>query len=310
MIKDKKIFLTGGTGFLGKNIIHKYYRYNNITIFSRDESKQYFLKKQYPNIKFIIGDIRNFELIKESSKGHQIGIFTASLKQIQTVNDNIEEAIDVIIKGGINSKKVAIQNDFESACFISSDKSRSPSTLYGAMKLIAGQNFINNNSNTKLSCAIYGNVLNSTGSIIPLIWDCINNKRSIELYSEEMTRFIITVDECIELIETALGINGYNIIPKINSIKVIDLFEIYRKNFGLEYKITNPRSNEKIHEILINSDDAHHTKEDANYYYQHYSEIYNQVSKDDLSFSSKDKCLTIEYLENLLRSHNYFNPNE
>lgn len=311
MIKGKKIFLTGGTGFLGQNIIQKYYGNNDITVFSRDEAKQYFLKKKYKDVKFIIGDIRNFELLKEASKGNEIGIFAASLKQIQSVNENVEEAIDVIIKGGINSKKAAIQNDFESACFISSDKSRSPSTLYGAMKLIAGQNFIaNDSSNTKLSCAIYGNVLNSTGSIIPLIWDSIKNHREIELYSEEMTRFIITTHECINLIEKALLINGYNVIPKISSIKVKDLFDIYANLFGLKYKLTNPRPNEKIHEILLNTDDAHHLEEDSEYYYQHYCKNFNKLKKQDLNISSEYNCLSIDKLDTLLKNYNYFKPDE
>lgn len=184
-MKNKKIFITGGAGFLGKNIIKRYYEDNEITIFSRDEAKHYYLKKQFPKINCIIGDVRNLDLLKRASKNHQIGIFAASLKQIEAVDQNTEESLNVIVHGAFNSRRAAEENSFESACFISSDKSRSATTIYGAMKFVAGESFIvnSNNSNTKLSCAIYGNVLNSTGSIIPLIWNAIENKYALKLYS-------------------------------------------------------------------------------------------------------------------------------
>ena len=178
MIKDKRIFITGGAGFLGRSLVEKYYGDNEITIYSRDESKHYFLKKQYPDIKCIIGDVRNYDLLKRSSRNQDIGIFAASIKQIEAVDQNFDEAVKIIINGAINSRRISEENNFESSCFISSDKSRSATTLYGSMKFVAGELFIVNSedSNVNLSTAIYGNVLNSTGSIIPLIWDAIKNK--------------------------------------------------------------------------------------------------------------------------------------
>ena len=195
-MENKKIFITGGAGFLGKNLIKRYYENNEITIYSRDEAKHYFLKKQYPKIKCIVGDIRNYDLLKRASQNHDIGIFAASLKQISSVDENYEEGVEVIIKGGINSRRVAEENNMEAACFISSDKSRAATTLYGSMKYVAGESFIVNseNSNTRLSTAIYGNVMNSTGSIIPLILDSIKNNRTLTLYSQKMTRFLIEID--------------------------------------------------------------------------------------------------------------------
>ncbi len=89
MLKNKKIFITGGAGYLGKALVEKYYDENDITIYSRDEAKHYYLKKKFPNVNCIIGDVRNFDLLKKSSEGHNIGIFTASLKQIEAVDQNI-----------------------------------------------------------------------------------------------------------------------------------------------------------------------------------------------------------------------------
>jgi UDP-glucose 4-epimerase len=248
-MKNKKIFITGGAGYLGSNLIKKWYNQNEITIFSRDESKHYFLKKQYPNLNCIIGDIRNLDLLNKSCKKHDIGIFAASLKQIESVDQNVSEASKIIIDGGLNSRIVA-DNNLESACFISSDKSRAATTLYGAMKFVAGEAFIVNaeKSNCKLSTAIYGNVINSTGSIIPLIWDAIKNNYELTLFSEEMTRFMISADGAIDIIEHGLNHTGYNVIPKAKSSSIKDLFEIFRDHFSLKYKITTPRISEKIHE--------------------------------------------------------------
>jgi UDP-glucose 4-epimerase len=217
MIKNEKIFITGGAGYLGQHIVKRYYNHNEITIFSRDEAKHYYLKKKYPKVNCIIGDIRNYELLNESMKGHTIGIFAASLKQIEAVDQNVEESIEVIVRGAINSRKAAIRNNLKSAAFISSDKSRSATTLYGAMKFVAGEAFIVNaeKERTKLSAVIYGNVLNSTGSIIPLIWDSIEHKYALSLYGEEMTRFWIDIDAALDSIELALEHSGYNIVPNL-----------------------------------------------------------------------------------------------
>jgi UDP-glucose 4-epimerase len=310
MIKDKRIFITGGAGFLGKNLVERYYKENEITIYSRDESKHYFLKKQYPNINCIIGDIRNYELLKKSSRNHEIGIFTASLKQIESVDQNFEESVRIIIDGAINSRRISEENNFEASCFISSDKSRSATTLYGSMKFVAGELFIVNSekSQVNLSTAIYGNVLNSTGSVIPLMWDAIKNKYTLTLYSEEMTRFMIDIDRAIDLIEIGLSVNGYNVIPNLKSFRVKDLFEIYSDKFGLKYQIGNPRISEKIHEMMISKEESPRTRYDSSLdtFFMHYQNI--QVSQLKNEFSS-DRCvLDKKDLENFLFKFNYFIP--
>lgn len=310
-MNNKKIFITGGAGFLGRNLIKKYYINNEITIFSRDEAKHYYLKKQFPKLNCIIGDVRNFELLKRASVNHDIGIFTASLKQIEAVDQNVEEGINIIVNGAINSRRIAEENNFESACFISSDKSRSATTLYGAMKFVAGESFIvdSEKSNVKLSTAIYGNVLNSTGSIIPLIWDAINKNYSLQLYSKEMTRFMIHINQAIELIEHALKVDGYNIIPNLKSFKVKDLFEIYEEKFNLKYEIGKPRISEKLHEMMISKEEAPRTLYDEknNIYLMHYKNIYeNKFSWNE--FSSDVVVVSKNELKNILEKYNYFIP--
>jgi UDP-N-acetylglucosamine 4,6-dehydratase len=307
-MRGNKIFITGGAGFLGRNIVKRYYEHNEIVVYSRDESKHYYLKKQFPKIKCVVGDIRNYDLMKRASKGCNIGIFAASLKQIGAVDQNVEESVKIIVDGAVNSRRVAEENEFEAACFISSDKSRAATTLYGAMKFVAGESFIVNSDNSlvRLSSAIYGNVLNSTGSVIPLIWDAIENDYELTLYSDKMTRFMIDIEEAINLIEYALGCDGYNVIPNLNAFLVKDLFEIYSEKFGLKYKMGVPRISEKLHEMMISNEEAPRTtyESETDVFYMHYKKLSKGgVNKE---FTSDQVCVSKEELSDILESYNYF----
>ena len=303
----KKIFITGGAGYLGWNLVKRYYKDNEITVYSRDEAKHYYLKKRYPNVKCIVGDVRNFDLLKRSASGHDIGIFAASLKQIEAVDQNVEEALEIIVKGAINSRRVSEECGFEAACFISSDKSRAATTLYGAMKFVAGESFIVNaeESKTRLSCAVYGNVMNSTGSIIPLIWDSIENSYDLVLYSEQMTRFMIDIEEAMDLIERGLEVNGYNVIPNLKAFRVKDIFEIYADKFGLKYRIGEPRISEKLHEMMISSEEITRTfyNGNNNTYYMHYKNIYDRGIKE---FTSDNVVLNRDELRQYLINKKFY----
>ena len=309
-MKNEKIFITGGAGFLGRNLIERLHTDNEITVYSRDEAKHYYMKKDYPSVKFVVGDIRNKDLLIRKSKGHTVGIFAASLKQIEACNDNYEEAAKTIIDGGFNSRLAAEENNFKSACFISTDKSRAATTLYGAMKYVAGEGFIVGDSNCKLTTAIYGNVTNSTGSIIPLIWNFIKKDETLSLYGVEMTRFLLDVEEAIDLIMKSPFYEGCNIIPMAKSFKVKDLFDIYRKKFGLKYVITEPRTGEKIHEIMASSEEVRRMElvRRDNIYLLHPQKDINKVSFENNEYSSKDHCLTRSQLYDYLESKNFYQP--
>lgn len=307
-MKNKKIFITGGAGYLGSNLVARYYDDNEITVYSRDEVKHYYLKKRFPNIKCIVGDIRNYDLLKRAAVGHDIGIFAASLKQIGAVDQNVEESIRIIIDGAVNSRRVAEEVGMEAACFISSDKSRAATTLYGSMKFCAGESFIVNShlTPTRLSCAIYGNVLNSTGSIIPLMWDAINRGYELTLYSEQMTRFMIDIEEAMDLIEHGLHVDGYNVIPNIKSFLIKDLFEIYADKFGLKWKLGVPRISEKLHEMMISIEESPRTYYDqaTNSFYMHYEKLSDNAV--DYEFTSDKVVVSKSELEKILEGYGYF----
>lgn len=311
ILKNKKIFITGGAGYLGKHLIKRWVSDNKITVFSRDEAKHYFLKKQYPDVEFIVGDVRNYDLLKRASKGHDIGIFAASLKQIEACQENYEEATQVIVHGAFNSRRCAVENGFEAACFISTDKAVSPTTIYGLCKGLAGEAFISNNkSDTRLVTAVYGNILNSTGSIIPLMWDSIFEGRELTLYGEDMTRFALMPQDAIHLIEIGLEKNNITVVPKALSFKLTDLFDIFEDEFGLKYKIGTPRSSEKIHEIMISSEQIPRT-----FYCKEHELFY--ISQDKIAsepqfnfinneYSSRDYCVEKEYFRKTLEKVEYF----
>lgn len=305
-MKGQSIFITGGCGYLGRNLIKAWYDNNEIVVYSRDEAKHYLLKKEFPKVKFVIGDVRDIDRMRVASKRCDTGVFAASLKQISACDENPGEAAQTIINGALNSRRIAEENEFYQACFISSDKACAATTIYGAAKFFAEQAFIVNATKLpSLTSCRYGNVMNSTGSIVPLIHHALKNNIELELYSPKMTRFMITIEEAIGLVEKSLnGFSGVTVIPKIKSFYIKDLFEIYQAEFGLKYRISQPRVGEKIHEVIISNEEVPRTFNHGDVFTISPNFTYNSLSTGECS--SADFTLEKAELYKFLKDKNFY----
>ena len=279
-MKNKKILIIGGTGALGNSLTKRYFKENTIMVFSRNEHKQEAMKKEYPQITYRLGDIKNKESISRvihEFKPHVV-INTVAVKTVWVCQDNPYESVHTNIIGHQNLLDVLQESThkIESIIFISTDKACKPVNVYGMSKAIAEQlyvNFAKQQSEIKVVMARYGNVLNSTGSIIPLFKKMIEDgAESLPITDFEMTRFLLTLEQAIDLIDWAYShpeSHGKIAIPKIESLRIIDLVKAIAKTCGKEdiklHKIPI-RDGEKLHEEMISEIEFQRTQEFENYY--------------------------------------------
>jgi FlaA1/EpsC-like NDP-sugar epimerase len=265
-IQDKVVLITGGTGFLGKTLASKFLDYEPraLRIFSRDEVKHFrfnILFKDNERIRNLIGDVRDYDRISRALEGADVVIHAAALKRIDMIEYNVAESIKTNILGTLNVANAALRNNVSRALFVSTDKACSPLNSYGACKLLGERIFTETNyskgdSDVVLSSVRYGNVLASTGSIIPFFKQIIEKGEPIPLTHQEMTRFIISADQAVDLVLKALAysIGGEVIVPFIPAAKTLDIIEVLKSEMGAENEIVDIgiRPGEKIHESLIN----------------------------------------------------------
>jgi len=264
LFNNKSILILGGTGFLGRALITEILKYDprKIIIYSRDEVKHFDLANAFrnnPKIESIIGDIRDYEHLLQVTKGIDIVFHAAALKRIDALENNVAESIKTNIIGSLNVFNACITNNVGHVIFVSTDKACSPVNTYGACKFISEKIFTNYDRKkigTKFVVARYGNVLDSTGSVIPIFTKKIKNGEEIPLTDERMTRFIITKEEAIGLLFDALryGVGGEIFIKRLPSFRIIDLIAVLKEIFNVNnpLKIVGLRPGEKIHEELIN----------------------------------------------------------
>lgn len=269
IFKNKIVLVTGGTGSFGKKfteIVIKKYKPKKLIIFSRDEMKQYEMRKQFnqKNIRYFIGDVRDTDRLHRAFHGVDIIIHAAALKIVPTAEYNPFEAVKTNIIGAENVINIAIDNGVKKVVALSTDKAANPINLYGATKLCAEKMFIaaNNYSpyGTRFSVVRYGNVLGSRGSVAPFFKEC-RKKGVVPITDMRMTRFWVTLEEgvnfVISCVEQMKG--GEVFIPKLPSMKIVDLAKVISPK--CKFKIIGIRPGEKLHETLIPSDDARFTME-------------------------------------------------
>lgn len=277
--KGKSILITGGTGSFGKEITSYFAKHHKnlsrLVIFSRDELKQFEMqndkKFNHPNIRFFIGDVRDLSRLKRAMVGVDIIIHAAALKQVATAEYNPFECIQTNIIGAQNIIEASLESNVKKVIALSTDKATSPINLYGATKLCSDKLFISANNikgrnDITFSVVRYGNVAGSRGSVIPLFLEQIRKKQNISLTDKRMTRFNITLKDSIEMVLWSIKntVGGEILIPKIPSIKIIDLAEVIAKNSKI--KIIGARQGEKIHEELITKSDNQDVYDIGKYY--------------------------------------------
>lgn len=268
LFENKKIAILGGTGFLGRALIAEILKYNpaKIIVYSRDEVKHFNLLKTFSNnskIQNIIGDIRDEKHLMEVTKNVDIVFHAAALKRIDILEENVTESIKTNILGSLNVYNACVANNVPQVIFISTDKACSPINTYGACKFISEKIFTNYDRTkivTKFIVARYGNVLDSTGSVIPIFTSRIQNGETLHLTDERMTRFIISKEEAVELVFDALryGVGGEVFVKRLPALRVTDLIAVLKEKYHANNKveIIGLRPGEKIHEELINEAEA------------------------------------------------------
>lgn len=267
MLNDKVVLITGGTGSFGKKcteIVLNKYKPKKLIIFSRDELKQYemqqiFSEKDYPCMRYFIGDIRNKERLYRGFYGVDYIIHAAALKQVPALEYNPFEAVETNIIGAQNIIDAAIDRGVKKVIFISTDKAVNPINLYGATKLCAEKLFVTGNSYaggiTKFSVVRYGNVVGSRGSVIPLFLKYKQNG-GLPITDPRMTRFWITLEQGVNFVLSCIEMmhGGEIFVPKIPSMKIVDLAKAICPECNME--VTGIRPGEKINEVLISKDEA------------------------------------------------------
>lgn len=274
-IKDKSVLITGGTGSFGHKFVRKALELGakKIIVFSRDELKQYEMRKQfsqYSQLRFFIGDVRDKERLYRAFNGVDIVIHAAAMKHVDACEYNPFEAVKTNIHGAQNVIEAAIDCAVQKVVALSTDKACSPVNLYGATKLASDKLFVAANSyvgekTTSFSVVRYGNVVGSRGSVVPF-FKSIQHTGVLPVTDERMTRFWITLDQGVQFVLDSLNrmYGGEIFVPKIPSMRVVDLATAIAPQCKIE--IVGIRPGEKLHESMITTDDARHTVEFEEYY--------------------------------------------
>ncbi|MBH10779.1 MAG: UDP-N-acetylglucosamine 4,6-dehydratase (inverting) [Candidatus Marinimicrobia bacterium] len=276
MLNNKTILITGGTGSFGKRFVETVlndYKPKKLIVYSRDELKQYEMQQRWPNnknMRYFIGDIRDYNRLKMAMTDVDIVVHAAALKQVPAAEYNPFEAVKTNVIGGQNIIETALSMNVKKVIALSTDKAAAPANLYGATKLTSDKLFIaaNNYKGTKdikFSVVRYGNVMGSRGSVIPFF---LKQKQSgvLSITNEKMTRFNLTLQSGVDFVINSISKmwGGELFVPKIPSYRIMDVAKAIAPEAKKE--IIGIRPGEKLHEEMITQTDAMNTIEFENYY--------------------------------------------
>lgn len=263
---EEVVLVTGGTGSFGRKFVEimlREYQPKRLVIFSRDELKQHDMRAagfDDPSLRYFIGDVRDAGRLQRALAGVSVVVHAAALKQVPACEYNPFEAIQTNIMGGRNVIDAAIDQKVQRILALSTDKAVNPINLYGATKLCAEKMFVQANAyagsqETRFSCARYGNVVGSRGSVIPVFLEQRKRGR-ITITDPRMTRFWLTLEHGVRFVISAIEqMHGGEIfVPKIPSMRLMDLAEAVAPGCALEH--IGIRAGEKLHEVLLSEDEA------------------------------------------------------
>ena len=326
LLDGKTILITGGTGSFGKCFTRYVMEHSNpkkVIIYSRDEFKQWMMENEFKEyadkLRFFIGDVRDQERLRRAFEGVDYVIHAAALKQVPACEYNPNEAIKTNIHGAMNIIEAALDTNVKKVVALSTDKAVNPVNLYGGTKLVSDKLFIAanayvGNKDINFSIVRYGNVAGSRGSIIPFFRKLIaDGQTELPITDLRMTRFWISLEQGVQLVIKALeeAKGGETFISKIPSFKITDLAEAMLPGCGI--KEIGIRPGEKLHEIMVTTEDSATTYEYDKHFIVYPQVVWNDKQKinesgrkveDGFSYSSGNNTewLSVEDIRKLLET--------
>lgn len=277
IFQNKNILVTGGTGSIGREIVRKVLQYkpNVMRIFNNDEAELFNLEQElenYPNVRFLVGDVRDKERLQRAVEGIDFVFHAAALKHVPLCEYNPFEAVKTNVLGTQNLIEAAMEQEVEKLITISTDKAVNPVNVMGATKLLAERLTISANHykgarKTAFSCVRFGNVLDSRGSVVPLFREQIRRHGPVTITDPDMTRFVMTIPRAVDLALKAAEIarGGEIFIFKMRALHIRDLAEVMIEELAPHYgyapesiriEISGKRAGEKLYEELLTEDEA------------------------------------------------------
>lgn len=274
------LLITGGAGFLSRGILRYIEREkvsSRVTVYSRDEAKHYALRSRFPGVRTVLGDVCDEDRLTAVMSGHDTVIHAAALKHIPEAERDVSEAIRVNVDGSRAVARAALQTSVRQVVGISTDKVCSPVNAYGATKMLMERVFQEAqrlSPATRFTCVRYGNVISSTGSVVPLFLDQLAHHGEVTITSPEMTRFWISIDDAVRLIERALsdtGRRGHTYVARCPAMRIVDVAQAVwaispeYNHRPVQMRMIGVRPGEKMHETLIDTSEAPYAVGDNGY---------------------------------------------
>ena len=295
MILDgKRVLVTGGTGSLGGKVVRALLRGDvgrpaRITVFSRDEAKQNDMRLSFLNrpaatdeviytnsqqlLRFRIGDVRDYAAIRAAIEQADVVINAAALKQVPSCEYFPMEAVQTNVTGAGNIVRAIRESGahVETVAGISTDKACKPVNVMGMTKALMERIFAEANlecQSTRFVCVRYGNVIASRGSVVPLFHEQIKHGGPVTITTEEMTRFLLSLDRAVETVFAAIesARAGETYVPRVAAARIVDVASTLIDGRGIDVKITGVRPGEKMHEIMVSEEECHRTIARGDYY--------------------------------------------